>query len=181
MKINRLEAHDRLLHFKKDQAANIFQGAEDCLKRNPDSLFLQSRSPYVYLFAHPRTCDDCVTKKMFWQPRLTKPKAQTNSYLFRAISNTDIIEICWLLPPEEMWSQYQIGNVTEHQDVLWSIYQYLNNKEKLEAKGHEDLPENKANFIWQELIASKRTDRMMKNLYSDETILKTLGEFLSAS
>lgn len=35
MKIQRLEAHDRLLHFKKDQEANIFSGAEDCLKRNP--------------------------------------------------------------------------------------------------------------------------------------------------
>ena len=52
MKLNRLETHDRLIHFKKDQEANIFQGAEDCLKKNPDSLFFQSKCPYVYLFAH---------------------------------------------------------------------------------------------------------------------------------
>jgi len=122
MKLNRLETHDRLLHFKKDQEANIFQGAEDCLKKNPDSLFFQSKSPYIYIFAHPRTCDDGVTKKMFWQPRLWKPKAQTNSYLFRAKSNTDIIEICWLLPPKELWNQYILDNVTEHKEVLWSIF-----------------------------------------------------------
>ena len=99
MKVDRLETHDRLLHFKKDQALNIAQGAEDCLKRNPLSLAIQSRSPYVYLFAHPRTADDGFTKRMLWQPRLTRPKAQTNSYLFRAQSNSDVIEVCWLLPP----------------------------------------------------------------------------------
>ncbi len=165
MKLNRLEAHDRLLHLKKQHSSTIFQGAEDCLKRNPDSLFFQSRSPYVYIFAHPRTCDDGITKKMIWQPRLTKPKAQTNSYLFRAISNTDSIEVCWLLPPEEMWSQYKKGNVTEHEEVLWSISQFKTNREGLQAKDPEDLSDERANSIWQDLISSIRQEKMMKALY----------------
>lgn len=165
MKINRLETHDRLLHFKKSQSENVFKGAEDCLKKNSDSLFLQSKSPYIYLFAHPRTCDDGITKKMFWQPRLTKPEVQTNSYLFRAISNTDLIEVCWLLPPQEMWKQYQKGNVTEHKEVLWSINQYVNCKNSLQERDPEDLPDERANFIWKELIASKRHDKMVKSLY----------------
>ena len=112
MKLNRLEPHDRLLHFKKDQEANIFQGAEDCLKKNPDSLFFQARSSYIYIFAHPRTADDGLNKRMLWQPRLWKPKAQTNSYLFRVKSKTDIIEICWIIPPRELWGQYDKGKVT---------------------------------------------------------------------
>ena len=33
--INILETHDRFQHLIKDQSANIFQGAEDCLKKNP--------------------------------------------------------------------------------------------------------------------------------------------------
>jgi len=165
MKINRLEAHDRLLHLKKDQSANIFQGAEDCLKRNPDSLFFQDKSPYVYLFAHPRTCEDGVTKKMFWQPRLWKPKAQTNSYLFRAHSKTDIIQVCWLLPPEEMWAQYKKGNITEHKEVLWSINQYCINREELEKDEPEDLSDEKGKSIMQEWIASKRQDRLINRLY----------------
>lgn len=166
MKVNILEAHDRLLHFKKDQAQTIFQGAEDCLKKNPDSLFFQSRSPYVYLFAHPRTDDDGVTKRMLWQPRLWKPKAQTNSYLFRAISNTDLIKICWLLPPEEMWNQYQIGNVTENETVLWSIDQYLFHRGKLEADEPDDLSDDQGRPIMQEWINNKRMDRMMSRVYS---------------
>ena len=51
MKVNRLEAHDRLEHFKEDQSFNIFKGAEDCLKKNPDALIMQEHSPYVYIFA----------------------------------------------------------------------------------------------------------------------------------
>ena len=99
MKLNRLETHDRLLYYKKDQSASITQGIDDCLKRNPLSIALQRHSPYVYIFAHPRTADDGYTKRMLWQARLGKPKAQTNSYLFRAKSNADILEICWMIPP----------------------------------------------------------------------------------
>jgi hypothetical protein len=139
MKISRLETHDRLLHFKQDQALNIAQGAEDCLKKNRLSLGLQQYSPYVYLFAHPRTADDGVTKRMIWQPRLTKPTPQTNSYCFRAISKTDKMEICWLLPPHEMWPQYEKGNITEHEIVLWSIDQFRHNFSRLTAKYSDDL------------------------------------------
>ena len=147
MKIQRLETHDRLEHFVKDQSNNIAQGASDCLKINPLSLALQEKSPYIYIFAHPRTMDDGVTKKMLWQPRLGRPTPQTNSYLFRAQSKSDVVEICWLLPPQEMWPQYKKGNVTEHDTVLWSIAQYVGNKENL-AKAHpQDFSKEKINEI----------------------------------
>src|SRR6185369_4284936 len=152
MKINRLEAHDRLQHLKKDQSLNIFQGAEDCLKRNPLSLAYQEKSPYVYIFAHPRTADEGVNKVMYWQPRLTKPEPQTNSYLFRAISKTDNLEICWLIPPQEMWKQYSKGNVTQHAVVNWSIDQYINNRINLGMKDPEDLNEERARQILHTIV-----------------------------
>lgn len=157
MKINRLEAHDRLKHFKEDQSINIFKGAEDCLKINPLSLQLQDHSHYIYLFAHPRTDDDGVTKVMYWQPRLTKPKAQTNSYLFRAQSKTDIIETCWLIPPGQMWAQYVKGNVTESDVVLWSINEYKFNRENLQASEPDDLPNSRIKEIYKMIIPEKKT------------------------
>jgi len=165
VKISRLETHDRLLHLKKDQEANIFQGAEDCLKKNTDSLTMQMHSPYVYLFAHPRTAEDGINKRMLWQPRLTKPTPQTNSYLFRAESHTDIIEICWLLPPEELWSQYITGNVTENEYVLWSIDQYSNHREKLAAPHPEDLPDNKIKYIYGQIAGEKSYTNLMDKLW----------------
>lgn len=156
MKLNLLETHDRFQHLIADQSANVFQGAEDCLKKNPLSLALQENCPYIYIFAHPRTADDGVTKKLFWQPRLSIPKAQTNSYLFRAISKTDMIEICWLLPPREMWCQYEKGKVTESNWTLWSINQFQNNRAILEKPHPEDWPEVRCKAVLKSVIDEKR-------------------------
>ncbi len=151
MKLNRLETHDRLQHLISDQSANVFKGAEDCLKKNPLSLALQEKSPYIYLFAHPRTADDGVNKVMFWQPRLTIPEAQENSYLFRAISKTDQIEVVWMIPPMATWNQYKKGNITESNVCLWSINMLKSNKAHL-----EDMIEDRARLILKAVIDEHR-------------------------
>lgn len=175
MKLNRLETHDRLQHLIKDQSANVFQGAEDCLKKNLDSLAIQEKSPYVYLFAHPRTHDDGVTKRMLWQPRLSIPKAQTNSYLFRAISKTDLIEIVWLIPSREMWAQYEEGKITESGEVAWSIEMFKRKRSILEQPHPDDMPEERARLILKSIIdeklqsikAKKRIKEIQREIYKD--------------
>lgn len=141
MKIDLLETHDRYQYLMQDQAASLSKGAEECLKQNPLSLGLQQYSPYIYMYAHPRTCDDGVTKKMIWQPRLSKPKPETNSYLFRAKSHSDVIEICWMIPPREQWPQYNPGKICESDIVIWSIDQFLHHRSKLAQKENDDLPD----------------------------------------
>lgn len=186
MKLNRLETHDRLQYLVKEQSANIYQGAEDCLKKNPLSLAIQEKSPYLYIFAHPRTLgmderiklwntgkfktfDEVPTHKLSWQPRLSIPEVQTNSYLFRAKSKTDIIEVCWMLPPREMWRQYKLGNVTESNWVLWSIEQFKENKEHLKQPHPDDFPESISSKIMQQIVDEKRQElrnkKMMENVY----------------
>jgi|TARA_R110000822_G_scaffold125342_3_gene260012 hypothetical protein len=165
MKLNRLETHDRLQHFVKDQAVNIFQGAEDCLKRNPDSLAIQDKSPYVYIFAHPRTADDGVNKRMLWQPRLSIPEAQTNSYLFRAISHTDTIQIVWLIPPKEQWKQYEKGNVTEQNEVAWSIEMFKHKKKELEKPHPDDMTEEYGRLILKAIVDEKLQEVRRPKVY----------------
>lgn len=160
MKVDRLETHDRLLHFIQDQSQAIWQGVNDCLTKNPDSLKIQEKSPYVYIFAHPRTTDDGLNKRLFWQPRLIKPKAQTNSYLFRAQSYTDIVETCWIIPPVDLWGQYDKGKVCESNWAAWSIMQFINNREELERPFPEDFSleqvKNIMISIWKNSIAEKK-------------------------
>ena len=169
MKLNRLETHDRWKHFIKDQSSNVFQGAEDCLKKNPLSLAIQEKSPYVYIFAHPRTSDDGRSKRLLWQPRLSMPEAQTNSYLFRALSHSDVIEVCWILPPKELWSQYEEGKVTESNWALWSINQFRTHKLSLERSHPDDLPEEKGRVIMKQIVDDHlytvRHHKMMGRLY----------------
>lgn len=179
MKINKLETHDRLLHFVKDQSINIFQGAEDCLKKNPDALAIQEKSPYLYIFAHPRTADDGVNKRMLWQPRLSIPQPQTNSYLFRAISNTDIIQIVWLIPPREMWSQYDKGLVTEQNEVAWSINQFQYNRKELERRHPDDMTEEQGRLILKAIVDERLQDIRSKRVIS-EASLDLSQEFLDS-
>lgn len=166
MKLNILESHDRLDQLMKRQADVVSQGLEDCLKRNPLSLALQSKSEYIYIYAHPRTHDDGVTKRMLWQPRLGKPKAQTNSYLFRVKSHTDNIEICWMIPPREMWASYQKGKVTENETVNWSIAMFNHNRAELERAYDDDLSDDRIKTIYMVVAAEMHQERMLKKLYS---------------
>lgn len=161
MKLNRLDTHDRLEHFIQDQSQTIWQGATDCLTKNTDSLKLQEKSPYIYIFAHPRTDDDGFTKRLLWQPRLTKPKAQANSYLFRAQSKTDLLEICWLIPSQELWEQYKKENLTNEPTIIWSIDQYLHNRKALEAPDPNDWTEKQARNIIISILESSVREKKM--------------------
>lgn len=178
MKIKRLETHDRLVHFLKDQTINITQGIEDCLKRNRLSLAIQKYSPYVYIFAHARTADNGVDKRMLWQPRLAKPKAQTNSCLFRVKSHTDILEICWIIPPRELWGQYKKGNITEHEWVHWSIDKFIHDRSYLEMKYPDDLDDDKIKWIYETVAREIDEEIRMEKLYKTPEELKpmTLAE-----
>jgi hypothetical protein len=168
MKIDRLETHDRYQYFLNDQSKNIWIGAEECLKNNPLSLALQENSPYIYIFAHARTCEDGTTKKMFWSPRLSKPEAQSNSYLFRATSKTDLIEICWIIPSEEMWNQYKKGNVTESSIVTWSIDQFRYNKKWLERPHSDDISEERGKQILLKVLKEHEENLKNSKLHSLE-------------
>lgn len=148
MKLNLLETHDRLLHFLADQSQTIWQGAEDCLKKNPDSLKYQEYMPYIYIFAHPRTDDDGVTKRMLWQPRVSRPKPQENSYLFRALSHTDLIETCWLIPPKDLWDQFKPEHLTHEPTIIWSIDLFKYNRKELQKPHPEDLSEKQIRQIF---------------------------------
>lgn len=169
MKLNRLETHDRLIYLKQNQSKTVQQGAEDCLKKNFDSVWFQDRCHYIYIFGHARTTDDGLNKRLLWQSRLSKPKMEPNSYLFRAQSKSDMMEICWILPPMETWNQYKKGNVVEHRDIIWSIDQYKTNREKMSQPYPDDLSDHIAKQLLLELATEKEQEakrkKMMDSMY----------------
>lgn len=144
MKINRLDAHDRFQHFTS-QNFDIGACCQDLINKRPFG-----EHPF-YIFAHARTEDDGVTKRLIWQPRLTKPKAQTNSMLFKAYPGTDNIKVLWIIPAKEMWGQYKKGNVTESQIVSDSIESFKTKREDLEASEPDDLTEAQIRGIYAEI------------------------------
>lgn len=141
MKVNILDAHDRYKQFTK-QGFDISECCQDLINKRPfgDNPF--------YIFAHARTDDDGITKRLIWQPRLTKPRAQSNSMLFKAYPGTDLIKVIWMIPAKELWGQYRKDNVTENKLVTESIYNYIHHKGKLEAPEDDDFSDGKINEIY---------------------------------
>lgn len=153
MKIDRLETHDRLLHFNKSQAADLSTCCQSIVNQRPfgDRPF--------YIFAHKREIgmdekfslfctgkyrdlSEVPTARIIWQPRLTKPKAQTNSMLFKGYPGTDMIKVIWIIPERELWDQYRKGNMTESQIVVESIDKFENERASLEAKESDDASDS---------------------------------------
>ena len=161
MKINRLETHDRYQQFA-NQRDNISQCCQSLIDKQPfgDVPF--------YIFAHKReigmdekfslfssgmysSLADIPTHRMIWQPRLTKPKAQTNSMLFKGYPGTDTVKVIWIIPERELWDQYRKGNLTESSIVVESIDAFEHDRAKLEAKDPDDLPDATIDRIYKEI------------------------------
>lgn len=145
MKIEKLDAHDRLLNLQQKQSLDISECCQDLIKKRPFGNY-----PF-YIFAHARTDDDGVTKRLIWQPRLTKPKAQTNSMLFKAYPFSDTIDVLWMIPERHLWSQYEKGKLTESQVVIESIEAFQNERGKLEAPDSDDLSDEQISKIYESI------------------------------
>lgn len=149
LNIDRLDAHDRLEHYKK-QDFDIEACCQDLLDKRPFGDY-----PF-YMFAHFRTDDDGITKRLIWQPRLTKPFAQTNSMLFKGYPGTDIIKIIWIIPARELWPNFQAGQMTENKIISESIHDFEHNRSKLEAKEDDDLSDETIDRIYLDMAKSAR-------------------------
>lgn len=147
MKINRLETHDRFQHFTK-QDFDIGKCCQDLIDKRPFG-----NNPF-YIFAHSRTDDDGFTKHLIWQPRLTKPKSQSNSMLFKAYPGTDNIKVIWIIPDKMLWGQYIKGNVTENPLVQESIHNYIHKRQDLDKKEEDDLNDHQIDMIYRQISGS---------------------------
>lgn len=166
MKIDRLETHDRYQHFVKGEF-DISKTCQGIIDQRPFG-----EHPF-YIFAHKRAIglderkaiwremgysiplNKIPSARLIWQPRLTKPEAQENSMLFKGYPGSDLVKVIWIIPQRELWKQYEKGNVTESETVKESIHLFRTNKEKLEAREDDDLPEETVRRIYKEIANAK--------------------------
>lgn len=152
MKVERLETHDRYEHFTK-QDFDIGACCQDLIDKKPFG------NHTFYIFAHARTDDDGVTKRLIWQPRLTKPKAQTNSMLFRVVPGSDNVKIIWMIPDRMLWSQYQKGLICHNQTIAESIYDFQFNRKNLEKPEDDELSDEEIDSVYRELSQQAKITR----------------------
>jgi hypothetical protein len=144
--INRHDAHDRLTYIKRNQSLTITEMIESIREKNPfDGL------PF-YIFAHMRAADDGINKRLLWQPRLKKPKAELNSMLFKVHPyDKETVKIIWIIPDKHLWGQYEKGKLCDNQTVKESIHAYRTRREELEADEADDLSDARAKEVYARL------------------------------
>jgi hypothetical protein len=124
-------------------------------------------SPYIYVFAHKRELglderlllvveglykkiEDTPKARLIWCPRLTKPKAEPNSMLFRIeLARPDYVHTIWILPERHLFSLYKRGKAFCNETIAESIDAYLNEPDKLEKKEFGDLSDENINKIYE--------------------------------
>lgn len=158
MKIDRLETHDRYKAFTK-QSTDISECCQDLINQRPFG-----EHPF-YIFAHARTHEDGFSKRILWQPRLTRPKAQTNAMLFKAYPGTDVIKVCWIIPPREMWSNYEKGKICHSEMIAKVIHDFEYNRVELDRPFDDDYSDEKIDMIYKELSQQAKTKKMISKIY----------------
>lgn len=161
MKLNRLDVHDRYQYFTS-QSNDISECCQDLINQRPFGEHA------FYIFAHKRTLgmderfrlwssaryasfEEVPSATIVWQPRLTKPKAQENSMLFKAYPGTDNIKVIWMIPDRELWNQYGKDKLGANKAISDSLYDFQHNKELLERKEDDDLSEKEINAIYNQI------------------------------
>lgn len=158
LKINPLDAHDRLKEFKKTD-----HSIGECCQNLIDQAPFGNR-PF-YIFAHARTDDDGIKTRMIWQPRLTKPKAQTNSMLFKGYPGSDRVDIIWMIPKRELWPNFHKDKMTADPIIYQSTYDFQFNRKKLEVSDPDDPTDQEIDAIYRSLAIEGKRKKIMDKLY----------------
>ena len=155
--LNIHDADDRLKEFNKINRLGVQENIEMLIRSDP---FLGNK---FYIFAHARKDDNGVDTRIIWQPRLTKPKAQTNSMLFKVDpKQPEEVIILWILPPREQWPLFEKGKLCENQTVIDSIHLFEKERGRLEAADPDDLDDKTIDKIYEQIKQAGRIRRMRK-------------------
>ncbi len=160
MKVDKFETHDRLLNYHEKQL-DMSDAIMDCIKNVPDDI----KGPF-YVYGHSRSVqfdekesivrlgNHAPDKRLIWIPRITKPEASPNSYLFLCKKNSDVIEIIWMIPPVELWEEYAPGKMMHNENIWISINSFKSNLDLLNAPDKEG-PKEKDVISWKNVYVGE--------------------------
>ena len=114
-----------------------------------------------YIFSFMKRVDDIMgIKKMFMQPRLTKPDPLPGTNLFRVDpSMPDDVEVMWMLPIENSFHMYREGMWLHDPFIAKCIEDYKKNPKKMSDPEPGDLSDDEIAEIYKakcgEMIRAK--------------------------
>jgi hypothetical protein len=64
-----------------------------------------------------------------------------------------------MIPPRELWEQFERGKLCENHVIMESIESFRNNREALEAKEEDDLPDSSIDAIYKSISMGAKNAR----------------------
>ena len=132
------DVFDSIKNFKENSESDWARCVQDLIKSKPfgDNKF------YIFMFVK-RVNDITGEKKMYHQPRLTKPEPVPGTTLLRVDPHKPgDATIIWTLPNQENFGLYQYGKMFADQFVHECIDKFLHNPQELMKKEEGDLSES---------------------------------------
>lgn len=154
------DAMDSIENFKQNSEADWVNCVQTLIASKPfgDNKF------YIFMFIK-RVDDSSGVKKMYHQPRLTKPEPVPGSTLLRVDPNhPDEATIIWTLPNQENFNLYKQGKFFADEFVHEYCEKLLKNPKELMKPEPGDLPEHKMKLLWIDYLKRLKQDKLQKKL-----------------
>lgn len=154
------DALDSVENFKQNSEADWV----NCVQTLVDSKPFGDHKFYIFMFIK-RVDDRSGIKKMFHQPRLTKPEPVPGSTLLRVDpTHPDEATIIWTLPNQENFNLYKQGKFFADEFVHECCEKFLKNPKELMKPEPGDLPEYKMKELWIDYLKRLKRDKLEKKL-----------------
>ncbi len=121
-----------------------------------------------------RVDDDSGVKKMYHQPRLTRPEPVPGTTLIKVDPNDpETATIIWTLPNEENFGMYKEGKMFANSFVHECVEKYKRNAKDMAKPDPDDLSETEIREIYQSI---KQTALAKKIAKKNKNTLKKLAK-----
>ena len=156
--LSKNEAQDTTYHWKENSEKDWVDCLQDLIQQKPfgDNRF------YVFMFVK-RVDDASGIKKMYMQPRLTKPEPLPGTTLLQVDPrNPGEAKMIWTLPAEMNSVIYQKGKMYADQFVYECIEKYTQRPWELMQKEEGELSENQIREIYKAKAKGNSTTKWAK-------------------
>lgn len=142
--LKKSDVFDSIQNFKENSEKDWTKCVQDLIASKPfgDNKF------YIFMFVK-RVDDVSGIKKMFHQPRLTKPEPVPGTTLLHVDpKKPGDATIIWTLPNQENFTLYKHGKMFADPFVNECVEKFLNNPQDLMKREDGDLSENEIREIY---------------------------------
>lgn len=142
--LNKNEAQDSTYHWKENSEKDWVNNLQDLIQKKP----FGPHKFYVFMFVK-RVEDSSGIKKMYMQPRLTKPEPLPGTTLLHVDPKyPEEAKIIWTLPNENSFGLYQEGKMYADPFVHECIEKYTKCPRELMCPEEGDLREEQIREIY---------------------------------